>query len=76
VKYDPAEPESYPIDATIRKVESLYGKLWTQTLGDGESSRRIADDLLQRLKDGNFRRHAPEDYHLDISRSYRGDGLS
>jgi UDP-N-acetylglucosamine 2-epimerase (non-hydrolysing) len=76
VKYDPAEPDSYPIDATIRKVESLYGKQWTQTLGDGRSSRRIADDLLKRLKDGNFRRHAPSDYHLDISRSYRGDGLS
>lgn len=76
VKFDPAVPEEYPPAEVFRKVESLYGKKWTHTLGDGRSSRRIADDLLSRLKEGRFRRHAPADYHLDISRSYRGDGLS
>ena len=31
--------------------------------------------MMHRLETGGFRRHNPEDYHLDISRSYRGDGI-
>ena len=76
VKFDPTLPDRYPPAELFRKVESLYGKTWTHTLGDGRSSRRIADDLLARLREGRFRHHAPADYHLDISRSYRDDGLS
>jgi UDP-N-acetylglucosamine 2-epimerase len=76
VKFDPAESDSYNPAEVFRKLEALFGKRWTHTLGDGQSSQRIADDLLQRVKDGRFRRHAPSDYHLDISRSYRNDGLS
>ena len=76
VKFDPTEPESYAPDVVFRNLESLYGKEWPHTLGDGTSSQRIADDLLARLKEGTFRRHAPSDYHIDISRSYREDGLS
>ena len=74
--FDPTEPDRYPPAEVFRKVEALYGGAWTHTLGDGASSRRIADDLLLRLKEGRFGRHAPADYHLDISRSYRDDGLS
>ena len=75
VKFDPALPEAYPVDEVFRKCEALYGKTWPNPLGDGKSSQRIADDLLARLEEGMFGRHRPSDYHLDIRRSFREDGL-
>src|SRR6185503_4626813 len=44
VKFDPAEAHKYPAAEVFRKLESIYGKTWTHTLGDGLSSKRIADD--------------------------------
>src|SRR5687767_11164997 len=41
VKFDPAEAEKYPADKVFQKFESLYGKEWPHTLGDGRSSERI-----------------------------------
>lgn len=75
VKFDPAMPEGYPPEEVFRKLEALYGKGWPNPLGDGKSSQRIAEDLLTRLEHGWFPRHRPVDYHLDIRRSYREDGL-
>lgn len=75
VKFDPTSPEKYPLRTVFEKLEGLYGKTWPNPLGDGKSSRRIAEDLLDRLENDKFRRHKPEDYHLNILRSYREDGL-
>lgn len=75
VKFDPAEGAAYDFDDVYRKFEGLYGKKWQNPLGDGKASARMADDLLERLDKGTFRRHRPQDYHLKIARSYRGDGL-
>lgn len=75
VKYDPAEPDLYPPDLILNKFEDLRHRTWDNPLGDGEASRRISEDLLARLKEDNFRNHRPSDYHLDIRRSYRDDGL-
>jgi len=75
VKFDPAEPERYPFETVYAKLESLYGKTWPNPLGDGHASERIVADLVTRLREGTFRRHKPSDYHLDIRRSYREDGL-
>jgi UDP-N-acetylglucosamine 2-epimerase (non-hydrolysing) len=75
VKFDPAEADKYDFRETIEKLESLYGKTWPNPLGDGKASERMTTDLLERLNSGTFRVHKPEDYHLDISRSYRADGL-
>ena len=75
VKFDPAEASKYPARDVFRRLESLYGKTWTHTLGDGESSRRIAEDLHRRVVDNDFGRHKPEHYHVPVARSYRGDGL-
>jgi UDP-N-acetylglucosamine 2-epimerase len=75
VKFDPAEAEKYPAGDMFRKLESLYGKKWPQTLGDGRSSERIAQDLHRRVVENDFGRHKPEHYHVPIARSYRGDGL-
>jgi UDP-N-acetylglucosamine 2-epimerase (non-hydrolysing) len=76
VKFDPAEPAKYPADVVFRKLESLYGKRWMHTLGDGKSSERIAKDLHRRVVDNDFARHKPEQYHVPIERSFRDDGLA
>jgi UDP-N-acetylglucosamine 2-epimerase (non-hydrolysing) len=75
VKFDPAEAARYPAADVFRKLESLYGKTWTHTLGDGRSSERIADDLHRRVVENDFARHKPEHYHVPTARSYRDDGL-
>src|SRR5262249_690876 len=75
VKFDPAEASNYPAAIIYKKLESLFGKTWPHTLGDGKSSERIAADLHRRILDGDFARHRPEHYHVPISRSYREDGL-
>jgi UDP-N-acetylglucosamine 2-epimerase len=75
VKFDPAEPDSYPAAEVFRKLEALHGKRWNHNLGDGKSSERIADDLHRRIVDNDFARHKPEHYHVPIDRSFRGDGL-
>jgi len=75
VKFDPAEPDSYPVEQVFAKLESLFGKKWEHTLGDGRSSERIAADLHRRILGNDFGRHKPEHYCIHIERSYRGDGL-
>ena len=76
VKFDPAEPESYPHDEVYRKLDAMCGQEWENPLGDGKASERIANDLLRRLEEDDFRRHCPGHYRLPIDRSYRDDGLS
>lgn len=75
VKFDPAAPDRYPHDVVFDKLEGLYGKRWEHGLGDGRASERVVEDLRTRMKTGGFRMHRPESYHLDLSRSYREDGL-
>ena len=75
VKFDPADAGRYPAGDVFRKLEALRGTSWTHTLGDGQSSARIADDLHRRLVDRDFSRHRPEHYHVPIDRSFRDDGL-
>ena len=75
VKFDPTQPDRYPYNVLYEKLESLYGKTWKHNLGDGKASERIVNDLLDRLRNNGFRMHKPEDYHLNINRSYREDGL-
>ncbi|MCZ6674440.1 MAG: UDP-N-acetyl glucosamine 2-epimerase [Verrucomicrobia bacterium] len=75
VKFDPTQPEAYPLQTIYAKLESLYGKTWPNPLGDGRASERITADLVSRLQEGTFGRHRPTDYHLDIRRSFREDGL-
>jgi UDP-N-acetylglucosamine 2-epimerase (non-hydrolysing) len=76
VKFDPAEPERYPSADVFRKLESLFGKTWTHTLGDGKSSGRIAQDLHRRIVENDFGRHKPEHYQVPTGRSFRDDGLA
>ncbi|MBI4135643.1 UDP-N-acetylglucosamine 2-epimerase (non-hydrolyzing) [Candidatus Uhrbacteria bacterium] len=75
IKFDPAAPDQYPSEVVLEKLESLYGKTWTSPFGDGKASERIVNDLLERLANNTFSRHKPEQYHLNVARSYREDEL-
>ena len=75
VKFDPARPEDYPAAQLFGKLERLYGTSWEHGLGDGHASERLVEDLLHRVTTDTIRGHLPEDSHIDVSRSYREDGL-
>ena len=75
VKFDPDNPARYPAERVWHKLEQLHGRGWSHNLGDGAASERIVADLTHRLRTDGFRLHRPEQYHLNISRSYREDGL-
>jgi UDP-N-acetylglucosamine 2-epimerase (non-hydrolysing) len=76
VKFDPASANEYPVEDVFAKLDYLATTTWQHGLGDGNASRRIVDDLARRAREDDFRGHLPEQYHLDISRSYRDDGLA
>jgi UDP-N-acetylglucosamine 2-epimerase (non-hydrolysing) len=75
VKFDPTEPARYPHELVFQKLEGLRGRHWDHNLGDGQAAGRIVRDLQDRARNDGFRLHEPKDYHLDIRRSYREDGL-
>jgi UDP-N-acetylglucosamine 2-epimerase (non-hydrolysing) len=77
VKYDPSRPDAYPIDVLLAKLDYLYGRTWEHGLGDGKASDRVSEDLLRRLRDGDFRGHEVEHHNLveAVRRSHREDGL-
>jgi UDP-N-acetylglucosamine 2-epimerase len=75
VKYDPALPEEYDAEQIFAKLEWLRGQTWDHKLGDGKASERLVDDLVEAVVSGRIRGHLPEDSHIDVSRSYRDDGL-
>ena len=76
VKFDPDQSDKYPPELVYGKLRSLFGKKWNHLLGDGLSSKRIADDLASRVKNGNLRGHLYENNHLPVERSLMEDGLS
>ncbi len=72
VKFDPT---SDSISEVIPKLKKILGTTWVHNLGDGHASVRLVSDLIQRVKSNTFGTHTPDQYHLPIERSYRGDGL-
>ena len=64
------------IRAVQKELESLHGKTFEHGLGDGHASERLVTDLVDRVLHGNLRGHLAENSHIDVSRSYREDGLS
>jgi UDP-N-acetylglucosamine 2-epimerase (non-hydrolysing) len=75
VKFDPDRPDDYPAGQVFAKLERLHGRSYEHGLGDGRASERLVEDLIQRVTSGTIRGHRPEDAHVDVSRSYREDGL-
>jgi UDP-N-acetylglucosamine 2-epimerase len=76
VKFDPTNPKKYPASTIFAKLDYLRGRKWRHGLGDGQASKRIYQDVVKRLLTNTVARHRPKDYHLDISRSYREDGIA
>jgi UDP-N-acetylglucosamine 2-epimerase len=76
VKFDPSIADQYPAEEIFAKLNSLVGTTWEHNLGDGHASERIVADLVRRATTDDFRGHRPSQYHVDISRSYREDGIS
>jgi UDP-N-acetylglucosamine 2-epimerase (non-hydrolysing) len=72
VKFDPTQDS---IESVFSKLKLILGTKWTHNLGDGKASERLVADLVKRVSTNTFGTHKPEDYHLPIERSYRGDGL-
>jgi UDP-N-acetylglucosamine 2-epimerase len=75
VKFDPGAPADQPAEVVLAKLDALHGATWDHGLGDGRSSARLVEDLTARLADGTLAGHRAEDSHIDVSRSYRDDGL-
>jgi UDP-N-acetylglucosamine 2-epimerase (non-hydrolysing) len=75
VKFDPARPSDYPADQLFGKLDRLYDSQWEHGLGDGHASERLVSDLVNRVQTDTVRGHRPENSHIDVSRSYREDGL-
>jgi UDP-N-acetylglucosamine 2-epimerase len=74
-KFDPDRPGDYPAEQVFAKVERLYGRTFDHRLGDGHASERLVEDLVARVTTDSVRGHRPADSHIDVSRSYREDGL-
>lgn len=76
VKFDPHEAIGADGRAEILAgLARRSGGAWTHTLGDGNASERIVDDLCARLESDTFRGHAPDAMRRPIHRSY-GTGTS
>jgi UDP-N-acetylglucosamine 2-epimerase len=75
VKFDPDCPEDYPAETVFAKFDALYGQTWEHGIGDGKASERLVADLVERLMTNTLRGHLPQDSHIDVSRSFREDGL-
>jgi UDP-N-acetylglucosamine 2-epimerase len=72
VKFDPTTDS---LNSVMPKLQKIVGTSWSHNLGDGHASQRLVSDLIQRVKNSTFGTHTPDQYHLPIERSYRGDGL-
>ncbi len=76
VKYDPDNPQNYSVSNVINKLDIISNSTWDHNLGDGKASIRVVNDLAERMnKENGFRMHLPENYSLDIKRSWIEDGI-
>ena len=72
VKFDPTTDSLMEV---MPKLQKIIGTTWSHNLGDGRASERLVNDLIRRVTSNTFGTHTPDQYHLPIERSYRGDGL-
>jgi UDP-N-acetylglucosamine 2-epimerase len=75
VKFDPSRPNDYPAEELFAKLDSLHGQTFDHRLGDGHAAERLVADLIDRVVNEKLRGHLAENSHIDVSRSYREDGL-
>ena len=84
MRYSTERPEVYDVDSSIKfdptksniefteiiqKVKSIKPG-WRNPFGDGNSSEIIVNDLIQLSKNNDFKKHNPNDYSFDTTRSF------
>ena len=75
IKFDPSmKSNSTMFTETIHSVLSIIGKEWNHILGDGQASKRIAEDLVKRLASDDFRGHKPDFSSTQVARNF-GEGI-
>jgi UDP-N-acetylglucosamine 2-epimerase (non-hydrolysing) len=75
IKFDPLEQHSIEQrEHIIQTVIGRRGKMMPHSLGDGSASQFIANDLVQRLRSGNFSGHKQTPARRPIGRNF-GYGL-
>lgn len=75
VKFDPAGYEKYPPKLISKKLKAILDTTWKHKFGNKGASKKIAKDIIKRLRNGNIRGHLPENNHLPIKRSFMEDGI-
>lgn len=75
VKFDPDQPKKYTPELVLKKLERITGTVWPNPFGDGKSSKRIAEDIIRRLRTNKLMGFLPENNHLPITRSFMEDGI-
>jgi len=75
VKFDPDQPKKYTPELVLKKLEKITGTSWPNPFGDGKSSKRIAEDIIKRVRSNKLRGFLPENNHLPIERSFMEDGI-
>ena len=68
IKFDPTK-SSIEFTEIIQKVKSIKPG-WRNPFGDGNSSEIIVNDLIQLSKNNDFKKHNPNDYSFDTTRSF------
>ena len=68
IKFDPTN-SNIEFTEIIQKVKSIKPG-WQNPFGDGNSSEIIVNDLIQLSKNNDFKKHNPNDYSFDTTRSF------
>ena len=70
IKFDPSE-EIKDFEIYISKVNKLTSNEWKQPFGDGNSSEKIVNDLIELSSTDTFNKHNRDDYAYDVSNAFK-----
>ena len=70
IKFDPSE-EIKDFEIYISKVNKLTSNEWKQPFGDGNSSEKIVNDLIELSSTDTFNKHNRSDYAYDVSNAFK-----
>ena len=70
IKFDPSE-EIKDFEIYISKVNKLTSNEWKQPFGDGNSSEKIVNDLIELSSTDTFNKHNRNDYAYDVSNAFK-----
>ena len=76
VKFDPARPEDYPAETVIAQARgAATARSWITGSATATRPSAWSPTWSSGVNNGTIRGHRAEDSHIDVSRSYREDGL-